>query len=291
MMNFLRAFVFCVNLLIILALLLLHFFVKDATYQSSLWFYTFPLPLIIMVVLGMSIVLGKKMKYNIWIASVLFLIWVGRSFSFNFSKTSKPDDVKIVFWNASRDNDYKKALDINKEIPDLLVLTEAVHSDVQDVIPDHPFFHFYKSKGELKILSKTPILVKLDTVSDFNTNVVHFQTAHTNFYAIDAQGSTDVPRSWEWRFVNSIIKVEENTVILGDFNIPYESIFLKKLKSNYVHFFYGNGIGFRETWFWGIPLLSLDQIWVSKDIEIVCSTKRNTWVSDHSMIKTVVRKP
>ena len=72
--------------------------------------------------------------------------------------------------------------------------------------------------------------------------------------------------------------------------MPYESLFLKKIKANYEHFFSKKGNGFRETWFWNLPILSLDHIWVSKDLNIINSKKIRTKNSDHVMIKTIVRK-
>jgi endonuclease/exonuclease/phosphatase family metal-dependent hydrolase len=102
-------------------------------------------------------------------------------------------------------------------------------------------------------------------------------------------GSHDVPRQWEIKFVNSEIKNTNNTIILGDFNLPYESMLLKEIKGNFNHAFTNKGNGFRETWFWNIPLLSIDHIWVSKDLNILKTEKVATFKSDHSMLKTYIR--
>ena len=125
--------------------------------------------------------------------------------------------------------------------------------------------------------------------SNFSSTVIPFETYGMNFYAVDMAGSTDVPKAWEFKFFNSIYKRKDNTIILGDFNLPCESIFLDEMKEDYIHFFTSKGNGFRETWFWNIPFLSLDQIWVSKDLKIIKSEKIRTSNSDHSMVKTVVR--
>ena len=65
---------------------------------------------------------------------------------------------------------------------------------------------------------------------------------------------------------------------------------LNKIKSTFNHAFNEKGNGFRETWFWNLPLLSLDHIWVSKDLKILKTQKINTFKSDHCMLKTYVRK-
>ncbi len=40
--------------------------------------------------------------------------------------------------------------------------------------------------------------------------------------------------------------------------------------------------GFRETWPFNLPLLSLDQIWLSRDFTPVFASRRTTFASDHS---------
>ncbi|AUS05368.1 hypothetical protein C1A40_07700 [Tamlana carrageenivorans] len=79
-------------------------------------------------------------------------------------------------------------------------------------------------------------------------------------------------------------------MVLGDFNLPYESLYFKEIKRHFNHWFSSKGNGFRETWSWGLPLLSLDHIWVSKDLEILDSKKLNSLESDHEMIKTVIKR-
>ncbi|ULC59609.1 endonuclease/exonuclease/phosphatase family protein [Flaviramulus sp. BrNp1-15] len=280
-----------INFVIIITLLALHFFIKDRTYDTSIWFYLFPLPIIILIIVALSIFLGKKRKYNLIIAAILLSVWLFRSFRISFPKDIKETDVEVVFWNASRDNDFDIAItENNNSMPDVLVLTETTNVDFQNLQLKHPNIYLYKSKRELEIFSKAPIQILSEETSTYKTTVIHFKTADIEFYAVDVSGSFDVPRAWELKYVNSIIKKKNNTIILGDFNVPYESLLLKEIKKNYNHFFSKKGNGFRETWFWNLPILSLDHIWVSKDLEVINSKKINSKNSDHSMIKTVIRK-
>lgn len=290
MLRFIKWTYRIINFAIVLVLIMLHFFIKDASFESSLWFYAFPLPLIVIILLCLSIFLGKFRKYNLILAGLLLLLWFGRSFRLSFSSEIKESNLEVVFWNASRENNFREAIEINDGVPDVLVLTESIDLDFNQLKKDHSNFYCYKAKRELRVFSKTPIIIKQDTTTNFGTSIVHFETARTNFYAVDVTGSTDVPRFWEIGFLDRVIKKEGNTIVLGDFNVPYESLLLKQIKDNYVHFFSRKGNGFRETWFAGIPFLSLDQIWVSRDLEIIKSKKINTSDSDHSMVKTWIRK-
>ena len=140
------------------------------------------------------------------------------------------------------------------------------------------------------MFSKTEIQIVSENKSNYNTTVINFKTNGVDFYAVDVTGSTDVPRTWELGFVNKWIKNNKKAIVLGDFNVPFESKNLNKFKAEFTHAFNTKGNGFRETWFWNLPILSLDHIWISKDLKILKTQKINTFKSDHCMLKTYVRK-
>lgn len=291
MLKIIKALYLLINVLIIIGLLLIHFVFKESSYTSSLNFYAFQLPIIIFIVLLLSIFLKKKIrKFNFVLASALLLIWLSRSFKIHITDDIKETDLEIVFWNASRNNGFKEAFIENNEVPDILVLVESKKNNLHELQLKYPNYYFYEMQREMYIFSKNKVEINKTEISKYNTTVLNFKAQGVNFYAIDVTGSTDVPRSWELGFVDEIIKLTKNTIVLGDFNVPFESKYLEKFKSNFNHAFNKKGNGFRETWFWNIPLLSLDHIWVSKDLKVLKTEKINTFKSDHSMIKTYVRK-
>ncbi|MEN3323645.1 endonuclease/exonuclease/phosphatase family protein [Mariniflexile soesokkakense] len=278
-----------INAVIITALLAVHFVLKERSFSDSLNYYAHPLPLIILVVLILSIFI-KKRKYHLILAGVLLIIWLGRSFKIHIPESINDSDLEVVFWNASRDNGFEEGFNLNKGIPDILVLVESKRINMELFHRTYPKYFFYKLKREIYIFSKTEIEIESDNTSNYNSTVVNFKTNGINFYAVDVTGSPDVPRTWELDFVNQLIKTKEKTIVLGDFNVPYESKNLKEIKENFNHAFNKKGNGFRETWFWNIPLLSLDHIWVSKDLKILKTQKLNTFKSDHCMLKTYIKQ-
>ncbi len=289
MLKIFRALYLFLNIAIIIALLTIHFFYKENSYQNSLLYYTFPLPIIILIVLFLAIFLNKKLKkYNLLIAFILLVIWLGRSFKIHFSEDIKETDLEVVFWNASHNRDFDDAFNINNSIPDVLVLVEDGVYNLEDFKLKYPKYYFHESIRGISIFSKTPLKILDEITSNHKTNIINFEVDGICFYAVDVSASMDVPRSWELSFVNEYIKIKEKTVLLGDFNIPFESKFLTNIKANFNHAFNKKGNGFRETWFWNIPLLSLDHIWVSKDLKILKTEKVNTWKSDHSMLKVFI---
>lgn len=289
MLQVIKILYWIANVVIICALLSVHFILKERSYIDSLRYYFLPLPIIIGVVVFLSIFLSKR-RFNLILAGILLMIWLGRSFKIHIPETVNEEDLEIVFWNASRDNGFDEAFILNKDIPEIMVLVESKKNNLDKLQAKYPKYFFYKSKREICIFSKTPILIETEDSSNYNTTVINFESGGINFYAVDITGSTDVPRTWELTFVDSLIKKNKNTIVLGDFNVPYESKNLNKLKTNFNHAFNEKGNGFRETWFWNIPLLSLDHIWVSKDLRILKTQKVNTFKSDHSMIKTFIKR-
>lgn len=281
----------CINAACVTALLTIHFIIRESTYKTSLFFYSFPLPVIISIVLFLSVFIGKKFRsINLVLAGVLLLIWLGRSFKISIAERINNTDVEVVFWNASHDRDFIDVFKQFEKIPNVVVLSEYHGNYLTETKKQYPNYYFYENKNEaIGVFSKQPISVKSIKPSKYNSTVINFETYNINFYAVDVSGSFDVPRSWELNFVSKNILNNKNTLVLGDFNVPYESELLKPLKTNFNHAFNKKGFGFRETWFYNLPLLSLDHIWVSKDLKILKTNKVCTFKSDHAIIKTVIK--
>lgn len=291
MLKIIKTVYLIVNIAIIITLLSIHFVLKESNYQYSLLYYAFPLPVIIGIILCLSVFLSKAFrKYNLLLVGLLLLFWLGRSFKIHIPEAINESDIEIVFWNASHDRNIEDAFVENKGIPDVLVLVEHGKYEVTTVQQKYPDYHFYKSDRGLSVFSKTPLYNIKEESAKFSTTVISFETANINFFAIDAVGSIDVPKSWGLKIIDSKINDYDASVVLGDFNVPYESKHLANIKTHFNHAFSEKGNGFRETWFWNIPLLSLDHIWVSKDLKVLKTKKTWTFNSDHNMLKTVVRK-
>ena len=278
-----------INVVVIIWLLVLHFIIKEQTYSDSIRYYIFPLPVIIVIVLIASGFL-QKWKYNIILAGLLSIIWLGRSFKFHIPDKIEENDLEVVFWNTSRDNNFEVAVTESGGLPDVMVLVELNETNLLKEREKYPNYYFYKSSKELIIFSKTPLIIESENKSKFGTIVVNFITSGINFYAVDVQGSIDVPRKWELDYINELNIKKSNTIVLGDFNIPFESKYLNQIKNDFQHAFNKKGNGLRETWFYNLPILSLDHIWVSKDLRILKTQKLFTTKSDHSMLKTYIKR-
>ena len=291
-MKLLKGLILRINLIVIIVLLLIHFVLKENNYFFSLLYYTFPLPLIIIAIIFFSVLQTKKIRnYNLILALVLSMIWFSRSFKINTSEAINETDIEVVFWNATHKREFHHVFDEVENLPDIVVLVEYHAEELAQTKAKYPNnFFYWHSESEIGIFSQKSIILKEILISDDESVVINFMTSGINFYALDVASSMNVYRKQQLKFVIESIKETENTILLGDFNTPLETKFLNDIRTNFNHAFNEKGNGFRETWFWNIPLLSLDHIWVSKDLEIIKAEKFATFKSDHSMVKAVIRK-
>ncbi|UPS92687.1 endonuclease/exonuclease/phosphatase family protein [Bizionia sp. M204] len=278
-----------IQVLIIIAVLI-HFRVKDYFYVSAIIFYAFPLP-IIMLLTSFSIIVNKKWrKISMLFLLVLSVIWYFKSYVSNHENAAT-EGLEVVVWNAGHNQSFEEAFLENKRIPDVLVLIECNLKSIQKTQNTYPNYYFHLSEEEIGIFSRTPLKIISEVTSETNSTVLKFATNNIIFYAVDLTAEIFNSRKEELQFVYSNIEYHNNSVVLGDFNTPLESIYFEDFKNNYNHAFSVKGKGFKETWFWNLPLLSLDHIWVSHNLRIGKTDKISTWKSDHSMLRTFISRP
>jgi hypothetical protein len=81
---------------------------------------------------------------------------------------------------------------------------------------------------------------------------------------------------------------DPRAIILGDFNTPSESVWFREWRKR--EFTLGNDgprRGFRETWAYGLPLLTLDHVWLAPGWRALRS-ERSRLGSDHLAVKVTL---
>lgn len=268
--------------------IVIHFTIKDTFYVSSLVFYATPLLLIVLGLLFLLLLIkASARKYYVVLALLLAMLWISRSYKHS-SDVDTTNSLEIVLWNAYRIQNFEETFHENGAIPDVAVLIESDIDKFENAKKAFPNYYFYFNDHAIAIFSKTPLKIYSSATKEHVT-MVHFSTNDIDFYAVDVYANMKFFRKPMLENILSRIKTDDKTIILGDFNAPYESLFFKNYKKNYQHAFTEKGSGFRETWFWNFPLLSLDHIWVSSDLEIEKTEKITTWKSDHSMLKMYLK--
>ncbi len=84
---------------------------------------------------------------------------------------------------------------------------------------------------------------------------------------------------------------DEPTLVLGDLNTPSDSVWLEGLAEHYRNAFDVAGEGWRPTWPTVVPVLDLDQFWVSQGINVISCRGRWSAHSDHRPVVLTFQPP
>ena len=268
-----------------LLLIVNHFTLKDTYYWTSIGFYAFPLPVIMAGLFGLFF-LDKRQKYYLYALLILSVLWFKSSYQYN-PQWQAENPLEIVLWNASHTQtleDLFASIDSN---PDVVVMVEG--DGVSEKLPfDNGYL--YRSRKDVVVWSKDRIEKPEEIYAPNKSALLKLETFGLQFYVVDISAGISNFRKKDMEFVVSHVGSASKTIVLGDFNTPFESVHLKKMKKNFEHAFDKSGQGFRETWPWNLPALSLDHIWVSRDLNLQKTDKIHTWKSDHSILRTVINK-
>ncbi len=206
----------------------------------------------------------------------------------------------LLFWNINKQKDYN--IKVLKEILEgnrinALFFVEAIHknNEFNKVFQnDLKEYNIQYLKGNMMVASKGPIkpiwYYEKNNILRFNHIKVKIDSTIFNIGLVDILNNFNkIPKSLNKKeaFNTIITYAEENhlDIVLGDFNTPYESVHFDKFQNNY------NSarefqIGFTGTWPSILPLFEIDQIWISKEREILKTEKYYFDNSDHAMLIT-----
>lgn len=291
--------IFRACMLIIYALLLLvHFVLKDHFQFLQIIFYAFPLPNILFVGACISFILlfikpRSFFIYTFLLTVVITGIWLNTAYIFPKAITIPENATSVIFWNtANRRNIHVEILSENiKTInPDIISLVEAENASEEDLITltiEFPDYEFQILEGDMLIGVKGKIKNVIYTNQPYNydINFVEAQLQNTTVWIAitDTFQSPTMDKRHTLGTVLQLVSEKNADLIVGDFNTPYESVHFNDYKTNYTSF-HDYGQGFSATWPFGIPLLELDQIYVSKRFAPLLLQKKYYDVSDHAML-------
>lgn len=277
-------------------LLVIHFVVKDHFQVLGAVFYALPIPILICLGLGVAILFYGNKTYILSILGVVLgmtIFWLSTYYFFPKPVEIPKNSTVVLFWNAA--NRSKLPVDILLErikntSPDIIGLVEAENAtaaDIQKLSKAFPSYEFQILEGNMLVGVKGSI-EKITFICKNNSHDINFvdaqlTTGHASVAITDTFQDPSMDKEKTLTTVLQLALQNNSDVIIGDFNTPYESVHFRNFETEYKSF-HDYGQGFSATWPYRIPLLELDQIFVSTTWSPILLKKLHHPVSDHAML-------
>ncbi|WP_452597628.1 hypothetical protein [Pontimicrobium sp. MEBiC01747] len=276
-------------------LIFIHFVLKDRLFPISIIFYA--TPLILIILLGYLIALfyrkQKTIVYPIIIFQfVLSFYWFN---NYYFTQTKKPlsQTNSVLFWNVAK----RKQFPIHPIIThtknnscSIITLVEALHvneQDLESLNTNLPNYSIKKLRGDMLLGVKGTIdsisYKYVDKQYKFNHIKTSINNVPTSVLIVDIYASPFINKKQPLIEVLDYANTHNIDIIVGDFNTPYESVHFTNYTKWYSSFHNYNN-GFSATWPYSLPLLELDQIWVSQPLRPDILNSYKYAVSDHKLL-------
>lgn len=276
---------------------LLQFGIKDRYPIIDLLFYAMPKPCLLGLAVTLLVWPQSGLKARGWAAIFaigLGVMWGQGSWRSEPPTPSQPrvesEEVRILFWNLCRPKGLHQGMvDLMKEFqPHFAAFVEPGKMNAEE------FRHTYKGllpgyqmtwmpRGILWF-SRFPYRYraqgKLESIGAFTRFEV--QSLGPDFPVVVADVYPLPFRSREGQLKELLDHAQgrSDAIMMGDFNTPLESVWLDPYRERYTQALEQAGKGFKETWPLGLPLLSLDHLWLGRDWEVV--EARKVWKVPHS---------
>jgi endonuclease/exonuclease/phosphatase (EEP) superfamily protein YafD len=269
-----------------------RFTVQDSSPSFAPLFYALPVPLIGALLIGGGWLARRPIRVLAVAAGLLTLgFWFVRDFGFAAPQTGM---WKFMTWNLQAPRQpFAPLMDlVRRERPDFVSLVETGALSEQAIAIYEkalPGYRMIPLGGDRACLVRGESIVGARTQalsgrSGIVTMRVNFGGEWMNIFIVDLDSKISLSRRPALEWLTQAASRNPRTVVLGDFNTPLDSALLVDLRRRFTAAIEGRHSGFRETWFYGLPMLSLDQIWLSKDFRPVFAKRIWTLSSDHTPV-------
>ena len=237
---------------------------------------------------------GERVPGLLLVIACLVTGWIWQERQFNPQQDS-PKDLRVVLWNIGRSDRHDELVERLAPLdPDIVVLIENGHPTTEELQIWEKALRDYDMKMEysMSLISRWPLeswQLKKVRRSRFIQSEFKFGRRHVKLIAADIWSNPWVRRKEALGELTNRCRPEP-TIVCGDFNAPASSVHFDQLRSaGYQHVFEAAGRGLGVTWPYPIPVLGLDQIWVSPHFEVLRCEIQGHLVSDHRWVVADLR--
>lgn len=282
--------------------LLLRLLVQDRMPELAYFYYATP-PIVLTALAataGVWWLIGRRWRLAVapLLLATACAVWAYRVTWFHHAASaSTPHSVRVLFWNAAHGTFgwARVTRQIRRRDADIVALVEGTdgHTDMAAVwrqyFPEYRAFLFDEGITLLsRIETKAADFGMLGGDHQYAFGwYAHCEAATPNgavhIVIADFQAIPDrsryLPVSELQRRLEPL--AGQPVLLLGDLNMPTDSVFLKPLRASYRSAFESAGDGYAATWPVPVPVLIIDQAWSSEGVEVSRCELGWTWVSDH----------
>ncbi len=282
--------------------LLLHLTIRDSIDGIAVVFYMLPLPVLIGLAVYVFLLSKGRCKSRLAagvLGIVILVSWLSRSWCSHtappMSAESAPKEFRVLFWNLGRPHRVSTELiALVKELqPDVIGCAEPGEGFMEHEAAYEaalPGYDCELSPRGLVFLSRWPMRMrgrgKLDGMGAFVMYDITTPQRVMRVVLSDVYAAPLMSRRKSLAETLGHAEGDTHCIIMGDLNTPRESAHFAGYEKTLQHAFDTAGNGFRETWFWRLPLLSLDHIWLGADWRVIETQKIHRWSSDHAALFT-----
>lgn len=281
-----------------------RFTVRDTVRYCSTIFYATPLPLLAM---ASGTLLWLDWKRERWGRCIVWGVCLGIFGTWTYQQdwrwtshtpTSAPV-IQALFWNVARQDDLTPVVEYLRESqPDVIGLVEVIgdHRERRAFFTEQmPGYNVTVVGGLMYVLTKgttgESVPTRLDANSHLRQLPMTVNGVDLEFFIVDIG-----PHLFRLRgpainlLLEHLDKVQDRPVLLmGDFNTPPDSAFMRQLRKNYRMAFDVAGRGWAPTWPMVFPVLQLDQIWMNSHLDAVRCTLGWSISSDHRPVHATLQ--
>ena len=300
----------CLGVFVLCALLVViaSWFVGEA----SLWWQRLSwVPMISMVpALGLALLFalvvrgwfGRALRVLLGLGLLFVSCWVcGVDYGVLRTRPARADDGTLVHWNAGSLWGIKATAGVVQDMialePDLLVITNPGSRLWTDASKEYRERWDYVARNHAAlVMSRYPIrecrLILATKGIQVVKIVVQLQGDWVEIWAVDLPSQPDLIRSELFQHLRTSLdslQLDPPDIVLGDFNVPRNSVSLHRSFPLMRNAFDTVGVGWHGTWPSGFPLWQLDQVLLGPRIEGVRYQIFPTSHGAHRIQQAVVR--
>jgi endonuclease/exonuclease/phosphatase (EEP) superfamily protein YafD len=260
-------------------LVLIGLFLKLGPRDSIAWlapiFYGTPW-LVIAGSIAVLWVLSPKLRRQLGLGFVGLLAW----WLFQDFKIKQPPQSsaqvqhRVLFWNINRPEEHPKQplLEvIASEGPDVVAILETegvLPHERQAYVAALPGWHILWLNHDMACFAKYPLkpleTPRLPNRAKAARVEVLGPKGAWELWIADLNASPRLSRFPPLETLHNSAKVSPKTIVVGDFNTPWDSKAFDPWRAHWQHGWEVAGQGFRQTWPHGLPVLALDHAWVGR---------------------------